>query len=82
MWYVYILQCNSNALYTGITIDVAARLRRHRAGRGSAYVRQQGACRIVYVESHDTKSTALKRELAIKGWSRLKKLSLLTTVRN
>ena len=77
MWYVYILRCEDGALYTGSTTDVQARLKRHRAGRGSSYVRQHGAAKVVYTETYAGKSQVLKRELEIKGWDRHKKLAPL-----
>ena len=34
MAYVYMLRCAGNTLYTGITTDIARRLREHAAGKG------------------------------------------------
>ncbi len=77
-WYVYMLECEDGALYTGITTDVETRLKRHQAGRGSSYVRQHRAVRMVHTERVASKSEALRREIEIKGWGREKKLALLT----
>jgi predicted GIY-YIG superfamily endonuclease len=38
-WYVYLIQCRSNAIYTGIALDVAARYAQHLAGTGARYTR-------------------------------------------
>lgn len=38
-YYVYILRCRDGSLYTGITNDVAHRLRLHRSGKGAKYTR-------------------------------------------
>lgn len=38
-WRLYLLFCRGNRLYTGITNDLAARLKAHRSGRGSRFVR-------------------------------------------
>ena len=79
VWFVYIARCADGSLYTGATTDPARRLRRHNAGWGSAYVRSTGGATLVYVEPQPGKSSALKREMEIKGWTRARKLSLLST---
>ena len=38
-WHVYILRCSNDAYYTGITKDISARLKKHKEGKGSKYVR-------------------------------------------
>ena len=76
-WYVYILRCRDDTLYTGITDDVARRVLAHNAGKGAKYTRGRGPVLPVYVECCPDKSTALKREHAIKGLSRTQKLSLI-----
>lgn len=78
MWSVYVLQSIEHGhLYTGIALDVLARLAAHNAGKGAKRARAQRPWRLVYVEDGHTHSTALKRELAIKGLSRAAKLRLL-----
>src|SRR3989338_7496103 len=76
-WYVYIAQCRSGSLYTGVALDPVERLASHNAGRGSAYVRSRGGASLLYVERYATKSSALRREHEIKSWRRRKKLSLI-----
>lgn len=77
MWFVYILQCEDNSLYTGATNDVAHRFAAHCRGVGGKYTRAHLPVRIVYTEPHTTKSAALKREAAIKQWTRTQKISQL-----
>jgi putative endonuclease len=79
MYYVYILECADGTLYTGITTDVKRRLAEHKAGTGGAYTRSHGARRMVYSESQPDRSSASKREAAIKKLSRAQKSSLRTT---
>jgi putative endonuclease len=76
-WCVYILKCGDGSLYTGITNDLKKRFEAHKSGKGSKFVRSRKAKKIVHIESYKTKSKALKREAAIKGYSRHKKLELL-----
>ena len=77
IWFIYILLCQGGSLYTGIAKDVEKRFREHVAGRGGAYTRSHKPLRIVYTETQNSKSEALKRELEIKGWSREMKIKIL-----
>lgn len=76
-WQVYILLCSDNTLYTGITDDLSRRIDMHNAGKGAKYTRGRGPVTPVYTENCDDKSTALKREHAIKALSRPQKLDLI-----
>ena len=76
-WYLYILRCKDDTLYTGITTDVERRLEAHCSGRGAKYTRGRGPLELVYSESCGTHSEALKREHRIKHMSRQEKLQLL-----
>ena len=76
-WYVYLLRCKDGSLYTGIATDPLDRFKRHRAGRGSKYVRSKGAVELVHLEAYPDTATAKKRECEIKGWTRHKKLALV-----
>jgi putative endonuclease len=78
-WIVYILECSDNSLYTGITNDMERRLEEHRTGRGAKYTKHRRPLRVRYTEYQGTKSTALKREAAIKSLDRLGKLALIAT---
>jgi predicted GIY-YIG superfamily endonuclease len=73
-WTVYILLCAD--LYTGITTDIETRLAKHENGTGAKYTRGRAPYTLLYTETHDSKSDALKRELAIKSLSRQQKLAL------
>lgn len=65
-WYIYILQCADNTLYTGVATDVSARLATHNAGKGAKYTRGRLPAVLRYQESAANRSTALQREHAIK----------------
>ena len=77
-WYLYILRCKDNTLYTGITTDVEKRLEAHRSGKGAKYTRGRAPLELMYRESCGDHSTALKRELEIKAMSRQEKEKLIT----
>ena len=76
-WKLYILRCGDGTLYTGITTDVERRLEEHRSGKGAKYTRGRAPLELVYMETGMDKSTALKRELEIKGLPRLEKEKLI-----
>lgn len=79
IWFVYILRCADDSLYTGVATDVARRLEEHQAGapKGAKYTRGKGPLRLVYQREVGTRSEACKEELRIKSLSRKQKLALL-----
>ena len=76
-WIVYLLRCRDGSLYTGITNDLPRRLAAHRAGTASAYTRSRRPLRLVYREAARDRSSALRREAAIKRLPRDEKLKLV-----
>ncbi len=76
-YFVYILRCADDSLYTGITTDLKRRFAEHKDRKGGGYTSAHGAKKIVYSEKRPTRSSALKREAEIKGWERSKKLGLI-----
>jgi len=74
-WYVYIIKSlKDNTLYTGITVDVEARLKTHNESRGARYT--QGRTPFILIRSFvvPDKSSALKMEYKIKQMSKEDKL--------
>jgi putative endonuclease len=69
-WWVYILGCADGSLYTGITNDVPRRVQQHEAGTGAKYTRRRGPFTILYLEPLTDRSSASKREIAIKRLNR------------
>ena len=76
-WFVYLLRCADDSLYTGITKDVSRRCEQHNAGTASRYTRSRCPTRLVYEETHANRSLALRREAVIKALSREEKESLI-----
>jgi len=76
-WILYILRCGDGSYYTGITKDLTRRYHQHRKGLASRYTRGRGPIRIVYRESCEGKSNALRRERAVKAFSRKEKQELI-----
>lgn len=81
-WFVYILRCSDDSLYTGITKDVVRRVEQHNAGTASRYTRSRLPVILEYQEPQTSQSEALKRELAIKALSRGEKELLIQRVNN
>lgn len=74
--YVYMLRCKDGSLYTGWTDDLQHRLQMHSQGKGAKYTKGRGPLELVYSEEVADRSSALKREYAIKRLSRKDKLAL------
>ena len=75
--YCYIVECADGSYYTGWTTDPVRRVKAHNAGRGARYTRMRGPVRLVYVEEQPDRSSAMKRERAIKALPREKKRKLI-----
>lgn len=78
MNYVYILKCKDGSLYTGYTNNLERRIKTHNNGKGAKYTRCRLPVELVYYESHETKSDAMKREYCIKQMSREVKVKLIS----
>ncbi len=77
-YYVYILASRANGtLYIGVTNNLALRLSQHKSGRGSEFARRYDVDRLVYVETYDTPSDAIRREKQLKKWNRAWKIELI-----
>ena len=79
MYYVYMVQCADNSLYTGITTELERRVKEHNESKkGAKYTKVRRPVYLVYSEKHPDRSTASKREYEIKKkMSREEKLKLI-----
>jgi putative endonuclease len=78
-WSVYMVRCLDGSLYTGIAKDVSRRVSEHNLDDSLAanYTRSRRPVILVYQERQETRSSASKREYAIKQMNRLEKLALI-----
>ncbi len=77
-WFVYILTCADNSLYTGVTTDVGKRVLAHNEAKtGAKYTKARRPVTLTYTESGFSRGEALKREAAIKNLSREEKKLLI-----
>lgn len=77
-YFVYIVQCSDDTLYTGIATDVKRRVEEHNSSKkGAKYTKVRRPVKLVYSETAQDRSSATKREIEIKKLSREKKLELI-----
>ena len=76
-WFVYIVKCKNKALYTGITDNIERRIKEHNSKKGGYYTRAFGPVKLVWKEKKPNRSSAMKREIQIKRWPRVKKEALI-----
>lgn len=74
-WYVYILECKDDSLYTGITNDLDKRMKSHQNGTGSKYVKRKGFLQLLHAITVADKSEAAKLEYKIKQLKRNDKIT-------
>ncbi|MDD5213537.1 MAG: GIY-YIG nuclease family protein [Candidatus Gracilibacteria bacterium] len=78
MYYLYILECADNTLYTGITTDLNRRLEEHNSSKlGAKYTSLRRPVKIVYQAEFENRSEASKEEYRIKALKREDKLKLI-----
>ncbi len=79
VWTVYILRCADGSLYTGVARDMEKRLRQHNGEvvGGPRYTRGRRPVALLWSESAADRSSAQRREAAIKRLPRPQKLALV-----
>ena len=65
-WFLYLIECQDGSIYTGITVDVAARYAAHASGKGARYTRSHPPRRLLAVVEYAGRSAAAKAEHAVK----------------
>jgi putative endonuclease len=77
VYFLYILRTANNTLYIGVTENLEQRVGTHKRGKGAMWTKAHRDVRLVYSESFPTLSSARKREMQLKKWSRAKKEALI-----
>ncbi|HED32991.1 MAG TPA: GIY-YIG nuclease family protein [Gammaproteobacteria bacterium] len=77
-WYVYLLHCQDDSYYAGITTDLKRRLKEHNEDNKKAakYTRARRPVKVVFFELCESRSEAASREYEIRKLSRSKKIEL------
>ena len=77
-WFVYMIRASDGSLYTGVTTDVKRRFAEHcSVDKQAKFFRGRQPLEVVYTEDHPDRSSAQRRESAIKRLSRVQKLELI-----
>jgi putative endonuclease len=78
IYYVYILKCADDTLYTGITVDLPRRVEEHNSSElGAKYTRGRRPVELVFSKPFDDRSAASKEERLIKRLSKGEKLEMI-----
>ena len=80
MYYVYMLRCSDNSLYTGMTNDFEKRYNQHfsKSKDCAKYTRSRQVINVAALWKTDSKSDALKLECRIKQLPKIKKELLVS----
>jgi putative endonuclease len=76
-YFFYLARCSDKSLYSGTTVNLKARERRHNAGRGARYTASRRPIEIVYHEEFETLLDARRREAEVKRWQKARKEKLV-----
>lgn len=81
MYYLYILRCNDETLYTGITTDIVRRVKEHNSTiKAAKYTSLRRPVVLVFSKECADRSEAIKEELRIKKLTRIKKLEIINKI--
>jgi putative endonuclease len=72
-FWVYIVECSDNSLYTGYTPDIEKRIKPHNKGRGAKYTRDRRPVRPVWLREYRYFKLAFLEEKRIKRLTRAEK---------
>ncbi|MGZ9222569.1 MAG: GIY-YIG nuclease family protein [Anaerolineales bacterium] len=75
--YCYIVECSDGTYYTGWAVNPEKRVAVHNRGRGARYTRTRRPVKLVYIEELPDRTSAIKREIAIKKMERARKKKLI-----
>jgi putative endonuclease len=79
MYYLYILKCADETLYTGITTDLERRISEHNENKlGAKYTASRRPVKLVYYKRFKNRSNAAKEEVRIKKMTKAEKLKLIS----
>jgi putative endonuclease len=76
-YYAYILLCKNGMLYVGSTKNLDERMKAHKEGRGSVFVRTMGFKKLLYYSVHETNIEARRMELKLKATPKSEKLKMI-----
>ncbi|MCX5806095.1 MAG: GIY-YIG nuclease family protein [Proteobacteria bacterium] len=77
-WLVYLLKCNENTLYCGVTNNLEKRLEAYKSGKGSKHVRAHLPFSLIATSSMMSKSEAMRLEYIVKQAPKENKIEIVT----
>ncbi len=80
-YYIYLVECSDRSYYCGYTNDLKKRIETHNKGTGGKYTKRRLPVELIYSEEFETRSEAMKRECAIKKFSRKQKEELVRGIK-
>jgi putative endonuclease len=78
-WFFYMVRCNDNSLYSGMTNNLEKRVKKHNDGTGARYTSSHRPVTLVHSERFYNSSEAKQRENEVKSWPKNKKEALIST---
>ncbi len=72
-WFLYLIECRDGSVYTGITVDVAARYAAHVTGKGARYTRSHPPASLLGVLDYPDRAAASRAEYEVKSLSAAEK---------
>ena len=73
-WFLYVVRCSDDTLYTGVTTDISRRIHEHNTGpKGAKYTRTRRPVELVYSVDYDNRSSAQQAEYKFKKLTRQQK---------
>lgn len=79
-YFVYIMTNKSGTLYIGVTNDIKRRVYQHKNKLIDGFTKKYNIQNLVYIETFDDPSSAIKREKSLKGLLRKKKIALINNM--
>ena len=80
-FYVYILSsCKNGTLYIGVTNNLDRRIKIHKKGLNSGFTKHYGVDQLVYFETFESITDAIRREKQLKKWNRAWKIQLIEKI--
>ena len=68
-WFLYLIECTDGSIYTGITVNVAARYAEHASGKGARYMRSHPPRRLLAAIEYPDRAAASRAEYRTKRLS-------------
>jgi len=79
-YFTYIMSSPGGTLYTGVTNNILYRVLTHKQKQQSSFTQKYNVTRLVYYEVSPSILSAIAREKEIKGWKRVKKITLIESM--